>query len=324
MHLIETARSQVDHLTVLVCSIQREPIPGALRFEWVRTLYADVNVQHCTDENPQYPEEHPDFWDIWVATIRKFVPAGPDLVFTSELYGDELARRLGARHVLVDLARSQFPVSGTAVRERPFEYWDLIPESVRAYYARKVALVGAESTGKTKLAAQLASYFGTIRSEEYGRLFVEQVRPVAGEDDMRRIALGQAALEDQAIRQANRLLVCDTDLLATLIWHERYCGAAPPELQALYAARRSHLYLLCEADLPWRQDGSRDSGGEWRPWFRRRFVEELEARQLPYVSISGGYQERFDRAVAAIERYFPDAAHALGLPAQGEGASAAY
>ena len=130
MHLIETARSQVDHLTVLVCSLQREPIPGALRHAWVRALYPEVNVQHCTDENPQYPEEHPDFWDIWLASIRRFMPAGPDLVFSSELYGDELARRLGAR---------RFPVSGTAVRQQPFAYWDYLPEPVRAYYARRAA-----------------------------------------------------------------------------------------------------------------------------------------------------------------------------------------
>jgi NadR type nicotinamide-nucleotide adenylyltransferase len=146
MHLIETARAQVDRLTVLVCSIQSEPIPGALRYEWVRTLYPDVDVRHCSDENPQYPEEHPDFWDIWVASIRKFLPAGPDLVFSSELYGDELARRLGARHVLVDLERRRFPVSGTAVREQPGKYWDLIPEPVRAFYAGRPAEGGRPLT----------------------------------------------------------------------------------------------------------------------------------------------------------------------------------
>ena len=142
MHLIETARGQVDRLTVLVCSIRREPIPGALRYAWVRGLYPDVDVQHCLDENPQVPEEHPDFWAIWVASIRRFMPAGPDLVFSSELYGDELARRLGARHVLVDLERRCVPVSGTLVRARPFEYWDYIPEPVRAYYAAQAAAGG--------------------------------------------------------------------------------------------------------------------------------------------------------------------------------------
>jgi len=135
MHLIDTAKCRVDHLTVLVCSLQREPIPGGLRCQWVRGLYPDVNVQHFAEDVPQYPEEHPDFWSIWSGVIRRYVPVGPDFVFTSEAYGDRLAEILGARHICVDLKREMFPVSGTAVRERPFDYWDFIPPPVQAYYA---------------------------------------------------------------------------------------------------------------------------------------------------------------------------------------------
>lgn len=134
MHLIEFARARVEPLTVLVCTLRRDPIPGSLRYEWVRGLYPDVDVRHCTDEIPSYPHEHPDFWAIWTATIRKFLPAGPDWVFSSERYGDELADRLGARHWLVDLERRRVPVSGTGVRLRPAAYWEHLPEPVRAYY----------------------------------------------------------------------------------------------------------------------------------------------------------------------------------------------
>lgn len=312
MHLIEHARSRVDRLTVLVCSLRAEPIPGELRYRWVKALYRDVDVQHCVDENPSYPHEHPDFWDLWVASIRRFLPHGPDVVFSSERYGDELARRLGAaRHDVVDMQRERYPVSGTAVRERPYDHWDLIPPPVRAYYTRKVALVGAESTGKTTLAEALAQRLRTIWTEEYGRLYVEQVRGVADREDMRQIAEGQARFEDEALGRADRLLICDTDLLATVIWHERYFGECPDYLQALYAERRSHLYLLCENDLPWVADGYRDSGDDWRPWFERRFVEELEARGLPYVRIGGAFDARLTRAVDAITAHFPDAVRAM-------------
>jgi len=60
MYLIECARSQVRRLTVLVCTLEKEPIPGDLRYRWVRDLYPEANVQHLTDEKPSYPEEHPD------------------------------------------------------------------------------------------------------------------------------------------------------------------------------------------------------------------------------------------------------------------------
>lgn len=312
LHLIEQARRQVDHLTVLVCSLQREPIPGVLRYQWLKELCPSVNVQHCTDENPSYPEEHPDFWSIWVRSIRKFVPTGPDWVFTSEAYGDELARRLSARHALVDLERRAFPVSGTAVRENPYAYWEMLPEPVRAYYTRKVALAGAESTGKTTLAMKLAERLPTQWTEEYGRRYVEQVRAVETQADMDLIALGQTALEDRAIRQANRILICDTDLLATLIWNERYFHHYPPWMNDLYEARRSHLYLLCDIDLPWIADGYRDSGSdERRAWFHRRFLEELQARQLPYVLIRGDAEQRLTTALQAVEQHFPQAVAAL-------------
>ncbi|MBI3243522.1 MAG: adenylyltransferase/cytidyltransferase family protein [Chloroflexi bacterium] len=134
MYLIEYARERVDHLTVLVCSRLHEPIPGSLRYQWVRELYPEVNVQHCDDEIPSYPHEHPDFWTIWLNTIRRFVPVGPNVVFTSEVAGDKLAEILGARHECVDLRREKFPVSGTAVRGNPGACWELIPPSVQAYY----------------------------------------------------------------------------------------------------------------------------------------------------------------------------------------------
>ncbi len=134
MYLIEYAHDRVDHLTVLVCSLKREPISGKLRYRWVREQYPTVNVQHFAEDVPQSPEEHPDFWNIWLNVIRRFVPTGPDLVFTSETYGDQLAEILGARHVCVDLERKTFPVSGAAIRDDPLAYWDFIPPPVQAYF----------------------------------------------------------------------------------------------------------------------------------------------------------------------------------------------
>lgn len=137
LYLIEVAQQQVDHLTVLVCSLAREPIPGELRHRWVRDLFPGVNVQHFADDIPQYPHEDPEFWTLWRQAIRRYVPTGPDLVFTSEGYGDTLAQVLGARHVCVDRARATFPVSGTAVRANPAAYGRWLPPPVQAYFAQR-------------------------------------------------------------------------------------------------------------------------------------------------------------------------------------------
>ncbi len=83
VYCAEFARRFVGRLTVLVCSLDREPISGRLRFEWMRELFPDCDVRHVTDEVPQEPAEHPDFWAIWRDLIRREVlpvleRVGPD------------------------------------------------------------------------------------------------------------------------------------------------------------------------------------------------------------------------------------------------------
>lgn len=306
-YLIDFARERVDHLTVLVCSIEREPIAGHLRFEWMKELYPDLNVVHLTDENPQEPHEHPQFWEIWTRSIRRFIPTGPDLVFTSEEYGDELARRLGARHVLVDLDRSQVPVSGTKVRERPFDNWQYIPECARPYFVKRVAIVGPESTGKTTLAAKLAERFQTVWVPEFARAHLEEKYPPASleisEGDIEDIARGQAKSEDRLARKANRVLVCDTDLITTMVWSEHFLGYCPDWIRQAADRRNYDLYLLTDIDVPWVAEPQR-VGDHLRADFLRRLRRELESRGRDYKLVSGSYKERLQRAAQTIERLF--------------------
>ena len=116
-HLVQFAHNFADRLTVLVCSIEREPIPGALRYGWMRELCPGDRVIHVTEELPQEPGEHPRFWDIWRESIQQIVGEPIDAVFASEPYGVRLAAELGATFIPVDLAREAVPISGTAVRD---------------------------------------------------------------------------------------------------------------------------------------------------------------------------------------------------------------
>jgi NadR type nicotinamide-nucleotide adenylyltransferase len=121
--LVEFAREYVKDLTVVVGTLKAEPIPGELRYGWMRELFPDVRVVHLTDENPQYPHEHPRFWDIWRDSLQRVLPVKPDYVFASEEYGAKLAEVLGAEFVPVDIARGAVPVSGTAIRNDPWTHW---------------------------------------------------------------------------------------------------------------------------------------------------------------------------------------------------------
>jgi HTH-type transcriptional repressor of NAD biosynthesis genes len=116
---------------------------------------------------------------------------------------------------------------------------------------------------------------------------------------MRILAREQAAAEDCLAREANRLLVCDTNLLTTLVWHQHYFGACPPELRQLPDERTADLNRLCETGGLWLAGGPRDSRGH-REWFQDRFRSEVKARGLSCVLLSGSSAERLAAAIGRV------------------------
>jgi NadR type nicotinamide-nucleotide adenylyltransferase len=232
--------------------------------------------------------------------VRAVHPEPVDVNFSSESYGAELARRLGARHGVFDPARLRLPISATKIRQDPLAHWAHIPPPVRPYYVRRAALVGAESTGKTTLAQALAAHFNTVGVPEFARAYLLARGGVATAADMSVIAHGQAASEERLARQANRVLICDTNVLTTQLWYEHYYGAPPAALGQLAAEHPAHLYLLCAPDVPWVPDALRDSPGH-RQWFHQRFQHELAATGRPVVTLAGPLQGRLAPAIAAVE-----------------------
>jgi HTH-type transcriptional regulator, transcriptional repressor of NAD biosynthesis genes len=304
-HLIRTARGQVDRLTVLVCSIDSDPIPGGLRYQWVRVAHPDCRVVWVEEEVPLAPDD-PSSWDHWIALIER--RAGRvDRLFTSGAYGDELAVRLGAEHVSIDRARAKVPISASAIRRNPMTNWDVIPAHVRPYFVRRVVFLGAESTGKSTLCERLASEFSTTWVAEYGRLYCEQGRPALELErvDLEAIAWGQATWEDEAALSANRILFCDTDLHTTATWSDLTIGYRPDWLTEAARARRYDLMILLDADVPWVGDGTRVLQDR-RVEHTGRLREELEKAGRQYVTISGSFDERAAaarRLVDALVRY---------------------
>lgn len=305
-YLVDFARSYVKDLTVLVCTLEREPIPGALRFRWMQELFPDVRMVHVTDDLPQAPEDHPDFWTIWRDVVKRHVPTGPDLVFASEGYGAKLAEVLHAEYIPVDPDRGSIPTSGSAVRAQPLASWRWLPTPVRPYFVQRVCIFGPESTGKTTMARRLAEAYDTVWVAEHARPLLDLKGGRCDREDIPRIARGQIAAEEALARQANRLLFCDTDVLTTTIWSEVLFGDCPGWIRQAAAARQYDLTLLLDVDVPWTDDSQRFLGSALeRRSFMKRCRTALEAHHRPYVLIQGDWEQRFSAAREAIESKLP-------------------
>jgi NadR type nicotinamide-nucleotide adenylyltransferase len=300
LFLCETARALIDELTVLVCWLPDDPIPGELRLHWMREMLPGCRVLGHGSPVPQAPDEHPDFWPIWRTLIRESHPEPIDVVFASEAYGERLAAELGARFHPVDPGREAMPVSGEAVRADPWRHWAFLPEPVRPHYARTICLHGVESTGKSWLAPRLARHFGTLYVPEYGRLWCETFGTDLAMEDLVAIGRTHDAMTRSALRRCNRRLILDTDPLMTAVWCDMMLGARDPWFAEWNST--ADLYLLLDIDLPWRDDGTRIFGAEAD---RRRFHDlaaaELEARGVKWALVKGEGEVRFESALAAID-----------------------
>ena len=302
LHLIREARKACDELTVVVGSLPNESVPGELRFQWMKELCPDCRVVHLRDENPQYPEEHPNFWDIWRSSLKRMHPESLDVVFTSEDYGERLARELGAKHVCIDRDRIQFPVSGTAIRQRPLSNYSFLPGPVRPYFNKKIVITGPESTGKTTVARHLANRFFTSWAHEYARQYLDEQGRYVIAEDIPNIARGQIALEDRTRERANRIYFCDTDLMATRIYSEHYFQHCPDFIPESLSQRVGDFYIFMDIDIPWVEDPQRDAP-HLRSEFRKRFLEELHRYGAEYAIVGGSFPTRLNKAAEIVEGF---------------------
>ncbi len=284
---------------MIVCDKPEMRPEGSLRAAWLREIHPDAEVILIDDRLPA------DDSRLWAENTKLILGKSPDVVFTSEDYGEPYSRFLGCDHAMVDRNRIAVPCSGTLVRKSPLERLDFLEPCVRAYYVRRVAVMGAESTGTTTLAHDLAEAYDTNWVEEYGREYwIGKVR--RGEEDrwteeeFIHIAEEQSRREDLAAQQANRILFCDTDAFATSLWYERYLGHRSARVEAVSAERCYDLTLLTGAEIPFIQDGWRD-GEHIRLDMHRRFIQRLDEEDRPYVLLEGSPDERIFKAKRLVD-----------------------
>lgn len=188
--------------------------------------------------------------------------------------------------------------------EKDFRQEVKIPKQVKQNIV-KIVLFGPESTGKTTLSKQLARYYHTVWVREYAREYLQDkwnnYRKTCENSDLIPIAIGQMELENELVKKADKVLICDTDLLETKVYSEEYYGGfVNPLLDKAAKENQYDLYLLTYIDTPWEADDLRDRPEQRMEMFNA-FENALKSHKKNYILLKGNKELRLNTAIKAID-----------------------
>lgn len=169
----------------------------------------------------------------------------------------------------------------------------------------RIAVVGAESTGKTTLARAMAQRIGVETGltctwvAEWLRDWCDAQGRTPRRDEQAAIAAQQQARIDAAAA-AHQVVVCDTTPLMTAVYSQFLFGDTALLAQALQWQRGHALTLLTALDLPWVADAHQRDGPQVREPVDRLLRQHMMANALPFSVIAHQGPTRLQAAVDAV------------------------
>jgi NadR type nicotinamide-nucleotide adenylyltransferase len=164
----------------------------------------------------------------------------------------------------------------------------------------RIAILGAESSGKSTLAAALAEHYRTVWVPEYLREFVDTHQRVPREEDQYAIALTQLTRENDAAMRAGRFLFCDTTPLMTALYSRVYWGRVDAQLTELDSVHEYALTLVTAPDGPWMPDGLQRESEAVRQSVHALVLANLHARGIAHTVVAGDPDQRMAQVRALL------------------------
>lgn len=177
----------------------------------------------------------------------------------------------------------------------------------------KIAVLGAESTGKTTLCRDLAEHFNTLWVIEYMRPYLQHKwnfkQATCTWEDLLPIAQGQISHENELAKQLEqrsklakndkKYLFCDTTLFELMIYANWYYGDCPAKISQSALSHHYDLILVTAVDMPWVADDLRDSPYD-REAITTRIEHELNYYNKTFKWVSGSRESRVQQVAKLL------------------------
>lgn len=291
-------------------------IKKELKYRWVLNStkhLSNIEIHLIEDEGEKEYDEY--IWKKDADKIKGIIGEPIDAVICgSDYMNTGIFERLYECSEIIYYERNEVPVSSTAIRNNPLKYWEFIPKVAKGYFTKKILIVGSESTGKSTLVENLATYYNTNFVAEIGR---ETCDYAGGEDnvlyeDLLENLIRQKEEVMKGIKFSNKLLFVDTDALTTNFFSEVLLDDLNQKENIKNLSKLINwsndwdLVLFLDVDgVPFVQDGTRNEEFKrQRKKYSSLLKEMFDENNVDYEIIKGNYLERFEQAKKIINERF--------------------
>jgi HTH-type transcriptional repressor of NAD biosynthesis genes len=324
INLINHASTQCKKLTVFLSyddkflneqnSRDKKILTYKNRMLWLKKTFQEfdnINIKVIDESNiPAYPNG----WSEYTKLLKEGMGgkfAKSTAIFSSEVEYDENYKKFlpEVSHVIVDNSRTMVPISATKIRKDIYNNWDMLPSIVRKDYAAKICVIGTESSGKSTMVKYLAKLYNTSWAEEYGREYIN--KELCGDEnllvssDYEKIAFGHKALEEDALRNANKITFIDTNAFITEFYHRLYEGKSNPIVNQIAKKEEYDLILYLTDEVPWIEDKMRLNGEKRKETTNllKEMIKEFPNIKEKIVVIKGdNYTDRMKQAMKSVDK----------------------